>query len=108
MCSACARALLSLAPALTIDSLFPYRTTSGCGKGGEFFSPRRLAVSRARDAMDASGQTWHSALHTIPLFQWDAPLLASSQQPLLVASQRNAPLQQPLVLSQREGVAPLQ
>ncbi|RZR95033.1 hypothetical protein BHM03_00023822 [Ensete ventricosum] len=143
MCSACARALLSLVPALTIGSFFPYRTTSGrgrivvasaisdsrrgrtaitsaigdfrrgraagssplragqtlgCGKGGGFFSPRRLAVSRARDAMDASGQTRHSTLHTAPLFQRDAPLLASSQQPLLVASQRNAPLQQPLQL----------
>ncbi|RZS12122.1 hypothetical protein BHM03_00043512 [Ensete ventricosum] len=61
------------------------------------------------------GQMRHSALH--PLFQWDAPPLASSQRPALVASQRNAPLQQsqrervapqPLVTSQREGVAPLQ
>ncbi|RZS25936.1 hypothetical protein BHM03_00059210, partial [Ensete ventricosum] len=57
----------------------------------------------------------HSASN--PLFQRDAPPLASSQRPTLVASQRNAPLQQsqrervaplPLVTSQREGVAPLQ
>ncbi|RRT73073.1 hypothetical protein B296_00020369 [Ensete ventricosum] len=72
------------------------------------FSHRQLAVSRARDAMDASGQTRYSASHTAPLFQQDAPLLASSQRPPLVASQRNAPLHQPLVPSQREGVAPLQ
>ncbi|RRT36922.1 hypothetical protein B296_00042950 [Ensete ventricosum] len=40
---------------------------SRCGKGGGFFSPRRLAVSRARDGKDASGHTWHSASHTTPL-----------------------------------------
>ncbi|RRT45976.1 hypothetical protein B296_00053807 [Ensete ventricosum] len=79
-----------------------------CGKGGGFFSPRRLAVSRMRDAMDASGHTRHFATHTAPLFQQDAPPLVSSQWPPLVASQRNAPLQQLLVHSQREGVAPLQ
>ncbi|RRT80292.1 hypothetical protein B296_00024010, partial [Ensete ventricosum] len=65
--------------------------------------------------MDASGQMWHSASH--PLFRRDAPPLASSQRPALVASQLNAPLQQsqrervapkPLVTSQREGVAPLE
>ncbi|RWW43120.1 hypothetical protein BHE74_00051253, partial [Ensete ventricosum] len=78
-----------------------------CGKGGGFFSPRRLAVSRVRDAMDTGGQTRHSGSHTAPLFQWDPPL-ASSQRPPLVASQRNSLLQQPLVPSQREGVAPLQ
>ncbi|KAJ8459629.1 hypothetical protein OPV22_032555 [Ensete ventricosum] len=63
--------------------------------------------------MDASGRTRHSASH--PLFQRDAPPLASSQR--LIASQQNAPLQQsqreriapqPLVTSPREGVAPLQ
>ncbi|RWW51571.1 hypothetical protein BHE74_00042079 [Ensete ventricosum] len=84
-------------------------------EGWCFISPRRLAVFRASDAMDASGQMRHSASH--PLFQRDAPPLASSQWPALVASQRNAPLQQsqrervapqPLVTSQREGVAPLQ
>ncbi|RZS28631.1 hypothetical protein BHM03_00062253, partial [Ensete ventricosum] len=73
--------------------------------------PWRLAVSRASDATDASDSASH------PLFQRDAPPLASSQRPALVASQRNAPLQQsqrervapqPLVTSQREGVAPLQ
>ncbi|RZS06746.1 hypothetical protein BHM03_00037459 [Ensete ventricosum] len=58
--------------------------------------------------MDASGQMRLSASHTAPLLQRDAPLLASSQWPPLVASQRNAPLQKPLVPSQREGVAPLQ
>ncbi|RRT73070.1 hypothetical protein B296_00020364 [Ensete ventricosum] len=79
-----------------------------CGKGGGFFSPRRLVFSRARDAMDASSQMRHSASHTAPLFHRDAPPLASSQWFLLVASQRNAPLQQRLVPSQREGVAPLQ
>ncbi|RZS23048.1 hypothetical protein BHM03_00055896, partial [Ensete ventricosum] len=65
--------------------------------------------------MDASGRTRHSASH--PLFQRDAPPLASSQRPALIASQQNAPLQQsqrervapqPLVTSPREGVAPLQ
>ncbi|RWW38881.1 hypothetical protein BHE74_00055841, partial [Ensete ventricosum] len=50
--------------------------------------------------MDASGQMRHSASH--PLFQQDAPPLASSQRPAMVASQWNAPLQQ----SQRERVAP--
>ncbi|RWV88400.1 hypothetical protein GW17_00049511 [Ensete ventricosum] len=77
-------------------------------EGWWLFLPRRLAVSRVRDAMDANGQMRHSAWHTAPLFQRDAPPLASSQRPPLVASQRNAPLQQPLVPSQREGVAPLQ
>ncbi|RWV79994.1 hypothetical protein GW17_00058796, partial [Ensete ventricosum] len=38
-----------------------------CGTGGGFFSPRQLAVSRVRDAIDASGQTRHSASHTAPL-----------------------------------------
>ncbi|RZR96097.1 hypothetical protein BHM03_00025058 [Ensete ventricosum] len=84
-------------------------------EGWCFISPRRLAVFRASDAMDASGQMRHSASH--PLFQRHAPPLASSQWPALVALQRNAPLQQsqrervapqPLVTSQREGVAPLQ
>ncbi|RRT31515.1 hypothetical protein B296_00057853 [Ensete ventricosum] len=65
--------------------------------------------------MDASSRTRHSPSH--PLFQRDAPLLASSLRPALVASQQNAPLQQsqrervapqPLVTSQREGVAPVQ
>ncbi|RRT32359.1 hypothetical protein B296_00059098 [Ensete ventricosum] len=102
----CTRALLALA--LTIgtgdDNLFPYRMTSRLGKGGVFFSPRRLMVSRVRDAMDASSQTRHFASHIAPMFQQDAPLLASLQ--------RNAPLQQPLVPSQqehsqREGDAPL-
>ncbi|RRT38469.1 hypothetical protein B296_00035530 [Ensete ventricosum] len=64
---------------------------------------------------DSSGQMQHSASH--PLFQRAVPPLASSQRPALVASQRNAPLQQsqwervapqPLVTSQREGVAPHQ
>ncbi|RRT83491.1 hypothetical protein B296_00001453 [Ensete ventricosum] len=36
--------------------------------------------------MDASGQTWHSASHTASLFQQDAPPLASSQRPQMVAS----------------------
>ncbi|RRT66755.1 hypothetical protein B296_00008362 [Ensete ventricosum] len=76
---------------------------SGVGrKGGGFFSPRRLTVSWARDAMDASGQTRHFSSHAAPLFQRDTPPLASSQWPPLVASQRNAPLQQSLVPSQRE------
>ncbi|RZS25725.1 hypothetical protein BHM03_00058958, partial [Ensete ventricosum] len=76
---------------------------SGVGrKGGGFFSPGRITVSWARDAMDASGQTRHFSLHAAPLFQRDTPPLASSQWPPLVASQRSAPLQQSLVPSQRE------
>ncbi|RZS00319.1 hypothetical protein BHM03_00029992 [Ensete ventricosum] len=63
--------------------------------------------------MDASDQMRHSASH--PLFQWHGPPLASSQQPALVASEWNAPLQQSqwervapqqLVTSQREGIIP--
>ncbi|RWW39831.1 hypothetical protein BHE74_00054798 [Ensete ventricosum] len=44
--------------------------------------------------MHASGQTWHSTLHVVPLFQRDVPPL--------VASQWDAPLQYPLIPSQWE------
>ncbi|RRT32077.1 hypothetical protein B296_00056577 [Ensete ventricosum] len=122
---ACVSALLCLGLRLRLLpwAISPLRSLRGefkrgrptCGKGGGFLSPRRLAVSRVSDAIDASGQMRHSDSH--PLSQRDAPPLASSQRPTLVASPRNAPLQQsqrervaplPLVTSQREGVAPLQ
>ncbi|RWW51765.1 hypothetical protein BHE74_00041864 [Ensete ventricosum] len=38
-------------------------------KGGGFISPRWLAVSRASDAIDASGQMRHSASHPLTLGQ---------------------------------------
>ncbi|RRT58957.1 hypothetical protein B296_00007807 [Ensete ventricosum] len=77
-----------------------HKLCAKCGKGGGSFYTRQLAIFRARDAMDARGQMRYSASHTAPLFQQDAPPLGSSQRPPLVATQRNAPLQQPRVPSQ--------